>query len=163
MILRSLAFPMLLIASFSELRAEELWSDDRITPQQPFRAKVVAVQPGWGWDTIVLKEIDGDGRYCMATFGNPLGSYKIILKEEFDEKAMKRNGAIFLDPPVEIARFSWSMGVWRHGRVFGDEDAATKHRKKNGEQGVAPQSATRSELDSGGGDKPQPGSEPRPR
>jgi hypothetical protein len=31
------------------------------------------------------------------------------------------------------------------------------------EQGVAPQSATRSELESEGGDKPQPESEPRPR
>ncbi|WP_200274412.1 hypothetical protein [Luteolibacter pohnpeiensis] len=31
------------------------------------------------------------------------------------------------------------------------------------EQGIAPQSATRSELDSEGGEKPQPESEPRPR
>ena len=31
------------------------------------------------------------------------------------------------------------------------------------EQGVAPQSATRSESDSEGGDKPQPESQPRPR
>ena len=34
---------------------------------------------------------------------------------------------------------------------------------QNGQQGVAPQSATRSESDSEGGDKPQPESEPRPR
>lgn len=33
----------------------------------------------------------------------------------------------------------------------------------NGEQGVAPQSATRSESDSEGNDKPQPESKPRPR
>lgn len=36
-------------------------------------------------------------------------------------------------------------------------------KPKNAEQGVAPQSATRSESDSDGGDKPQPESEPRPR
>lgn len=36
-------------------------------------------------------------------------------------------------------------------------------KNKNTEQGVAPQSATRSESDSDGGDKPQPESEPRPR
>ncbi|WP_200274367.1 hypothetical protein [Luteolibacter pohnpeiensis] len=151
------------MSAFSELRAEELWSEDRITPEQPFRAKVVAVQPGWGWDTIVLKEIGGDERYCLATFGNPIGDYQILRKEELDAEAMKKNGAIFLDPPVEIARFSWSIGIWRHGRVFGDEDAATKHRKKTGEQGVAPQSATRSESDSEGDHKPQPESEARSR
>ncbi len=35
--------------------------------------------------------------------------------------------------------------------------------KKKSQQGVAPQSATRSELDSEGGDKPQPESKERPR
>ena len=163
MIPRSLAIPMLLISAFSDLRAEELWTDDRITPEQPFRAKVVAVQPGWGWDTIVLKEIDGDGRYCLATFGSPLGSYKIVSKGELDEKSMKRNGAVFLDPPVEVARFSWSMGVWRHGRIFGDEDAATKFRKKNGEQGGADQPATATKSKLEGDSKSKPESEGRPQ
>jgi hypothetical protein len=37
------------------------------------------------------------------------------------------------------------------------------YRKQQGEQGVAPQSATRSESDSEGGDKPQPESKARPR
>ena len=36
-------------------------------------------------------------------------------------------------------------------------------KNKNGQQGVAPQSATRSESEPEGGDKPQPESEPRPR
>ena len=150
MIPRSLAIPIFLLSAFSGLQAEELWSDDRITPEQPFRAKVLAVQPGWGWDTIVLKEIDGDGRYCLATFGSPFGNYKIVSKEEFDAKALKRNGAVFLDPPVKVARFSWSMGVWRHGRIFGDEDAATKHRNKKGEQDGADQPATAPESKSEG-------------
>jgi len=132
MILRSFTILMVLISS---VRSDELWSDDRITPEQPFRAKVVAVQPGWGWDTIVLKEIEGDGRYCLATFGNPLGDYQIVLKDKFDAKSMKQKGAIFLDPAIEVERFSWSIGIWRHGRIFGDDDAATKLRKKNGESG----------------------------
>jgi len=49
--------------------------------------------------------------------------------------------------------------------------AAAKHSNPAGgqvpnirsEQGVAPQSATRAELDSEGGDQPQPESKPRPR
>ncbi|MFC7338202.1 hypothetical protein ACFQY0_13490 [Haloferula chungangensis] len=40
---------------------------------------------------------------------------------------------------------------------------AARPKKSKAEQGVAPQSATRSESDSEGGDKPQPESEPRPR
>jgi hypothetical protein len=163
MILRSLAFVTLLIPAVSNMRAEELWSEGRITPEQPFRARVVAVQPGWGWDTIVLKEIEGDGRYCLATFGSPHGDYKIIPKDQFDRKAMKQNGAVFLDPPIEVERFSWSMGVWRHGRIFGDDDAATKNRKKSAEEDVAPASANPSEADPEGGDKPQTESEGRSR
>jgi hypothetical protein len=163
MILCSLAFLALLIPAVSDLQAEELWSEDRITPEQPFRAKVVAVQPGWGWDTIVLKEIDGTGRYCLATFGSPLGDYKIVQKDQFDEKALKQNGAIFLDPPIEVERFSWSMGIWRHGRLFGDDDAATKNRKKTGEQAGTGQPAPRPESKSEGGEKPQPESEGRSR
>lgn len=163
MILRSLAFVTLLIPAVSSVRAEELWSEGRITPEQPFRARVMAVQPGWGWDTIVLKEIEGEGRYCLATFGSPHGDYKIIPKDQFDRKAMKQNGAIFLDPPIDVERFSWSMGIWRHGRVFGDDDAATRNRKKTREQAGAPPSANHSEADSEGGDKPQPELEERSR
>jgi hypothetical protein len=163
MILRSLAFLALLIPPDSDLQAEELWSEGRITPEQPFQAKVVAVQPGWGWDTIILKEIDGSGRYCLATFGSPLGDYKIVQKERFDENALKRNGAIFIDPPVEVERFSWSMGSWRHGRLFGDDDAATKNRTKTGEQAGAGQPATGSESKSEGSDTPQPKAEKHSR
>ena len=163
MILRSLAFLALLIPAFSDLQADELWSEGRITPEQPFRAKVVAVQPGWGWDTIVLKEIDGTGRYCLATFGSPLGDYNVVQKEQFDEKEMKQNGAIFLDPPIAVERFSWSMGIWRHGRLFGDDDAATKIRKKTGEQAGAGQPATAPQLKSEGKEKPQPEAEGRSR
>ena len=79
---------------------------------------------------LILKEIEGDGRYCLATFGNPLGDYQIVQKDDFDAKAMKQKGAIFLNPAIEVKRFSWSMGIWRHGRVFGDDDAATKLQKR---------------------------------
>lgn len=43
------------------------------------------------------------------------------------------------------------------------ERALAELRRRKAEQVVAPQSATHSELDSEGGDKPQPESEPRPR
>jgi hypothetical protein len=143
--------------------AEELWREDRITPEQPFRAKVVAVQPGWGWDTIILEEIDGAGRYCLATFGNPLGDYTIVERKQFDEKAMKQKGAIFLDPPVEVARFSWSMSVWRHGRIFGDEDTATKHRKKTGERNGTGNPSARPQSRPEDSQNPQPESKGRSR
>lgn len=54
------------------------------------------------------------------------------------------------------------------GEATKDEDlakalATAKAETKNAQQGVAPQSATRSELESQGGDKPQPESEERAR
>ena len=109
---------------------EELWSEGKITPEQPFKAEVIGVKPGWGWDTIILKEVDGAGRYCLATFGNLLGTYAIVEPDKFDRDKMIELGATFLMPPVEVERFSWSMGIWKHGRIFGKEDAATKNYKK---------------------------------
>jgi hypothetical protein len=116
------------------LGADELWSNGRITPDQPFQAKVLGVKSGWGWDTIVLKEINGTGRYCLATLGNPAGTYKVIAPKNFDKKAMLEEGVIFLEPAVEVERFSWSMGSGRYGKIFGDEDVASVFHKTHGEQ-----------------------------
>jgi hypothetical protein len=33
---------------------------------------------------------------------------------------------VYLNPSVEIDRFSWSMGPWRIGRIFGDDDSLRK-------------------------------------
>lgn len=109
---------------------EELWSEGKITPEQPFKAEVVGVRPGWGWDTIILKEVGGSGRYCLATFGNPFRAYVILEPNNFDRDRMLELGTTFLSPPVEVSRFSWSMSIWKHGKIFGEEDAARKSKKK---------------------------------
>ena len=125
-----IAFIVLSLFSVSAQGEEELWSEGKITPEQPFKAEVIGVKPGWGWDTIILKEVGGTGRYCLATFGNLLGTYAIVEPDKFDRDRMIELGATFLTPPVEVERFSWSMGVWKHGKIFGVEDAATKSYKK---------------------------------
>ena len=120
--------------------SEELWSNGKITPEQPFKGSIIAVKPGWGWDTIILKEQDGKGRYCFALVGQSL-SYRIVEAKDFDQAKLIELGAIFITPAVEVDRFSWSMGVWEHGRRFGANDTATKFQstvKKSGEQAVAP-------------------------
>jgi len=122
---------MVLSLLVANVQAEdELWDEGKITPEQPFKAVVLGVTPGWGWDTIILREVGGKGRYCLATFGNPLGTYTIVDPDKFDQDRMLELGATFLTPPVEVQRFSWSMGVWKHGKIFGEDDAATKNYKK---------------------------------
>lgn len=69
---------------------------------------------------------------------------------------------IFLDEPYHRKSFELII------RTHGDHETRDKwltwvEERTMGEQGVAPQSATRSESDSEVGDKPQPESEPRPR
>lgn len=104
--------------------ADELWANGRISAEQPFKAKIIGVRPGW--DTIMMKEEDGKGRYCFASVGSTL-SYKIVSPKEFDRAKQIKHGATFLTPPVEVGRFSWSMGIWLHGRRFGEKDAVTKY------------------------------------
>ncbi len=55
------------------------------------------------------------------------------------------------------------MGIWRHGRIFGSEDAATKHHKKLGEQDGARQPATAPDSKPEGNEKPEPELEGRPQ
>ncbi|MBK1835736.1 hypothetical protein [Roseibacillus ishigakijimensis] len=121
----------------SAVYASELWHDGKITPNQPFKAKVIGVKPGWGWDTIVLKELGGKGRYCLASVGHINPTYEIVAAQDFNKKEMIRNNTTFIDPAVDVERFSWTMGVWMHGKRFGEKDAATQFYK-NGEQVAAP-------------------------
>jgi len=60
---------------------------------------------------------------------------------------------------IEIAR----VGPIEGAEESKDHSTVITLKKPQAEQGVAPQSATRSESDSEGGDKPKPESEPRPR
>lgn len=79
--------------------------------------------------------------------------------------------AIVEDHPTHVVRLATLRvhGDGRIERLILDDDGEEAWRpdgragKSQSEQGVAPQSATRSESDSEGGDKPQPESKPRPR
>ncbi len=71
----------------------------------------------------------------------------------------KRVWLLAVEGEYEMRRVFPSKGDYRTESV----KQSGKPETKEGEQGVAPQSATRSESDSEGGDKPQPESEARPR
>jgi hypothetical protein len=157
---------LLLFTSSPFLFGDEikLWDDGRITPEQPFKAMVRGVIPGWGGDTVILQEIGGRERYCLAMLHVGLFRYEVQSKEEFDEK--KIGGATFISPSVEVERFSWSMGIAKIGRIFGDEDFVAKwysRSKPKSEQAGADQPATASESKSKGKDEPQPESKVAPR
>jgi hypothetical protein len=158
---------LIIMCSFSSIAHgnEDLWANGKITPDQPFKGSIIAVKPGWGWDTIILKEQGGAGRYCFASIGQTL-FYKIIDPKDFDQAKLIELGAVFITPAVEVDRFSWSMGVWEHGKRFGANDTATKFQstdKKSGEQAGADQPATAPESKSEGKDKHQPEKEVAPR
>ena len=84
-------------------------------------------------------------------------------------------GLVELDPMYIRVEDQWDWKASEKYIVEGGELTATvtvlgrelrgvlAPKKQPAEQGVAPQSATRPESDSEGGDKPQPESEPRPR
>jgi hypothetical protein len=85
-------------------------------------------------------------------------TYRIIEAKDFDKKAWIKKGAIFIEPRVEVDRFSWSMGVHKIGRIFGEEDFVaqwyTKSKPKS-EQGGAGQPATAPESKSEDNKKPK--------
>lgn len=123
-----LALLQILMVTFSPLlMAEEvkLWHDGKITPEQPFKALVVGVFPTWVGDRIILQEIEGQERYCLAVFQPKFSTYAVYAKEEFIDKNISK-GATFISPGVEVERFSWSMGLQKIGKIFGEEDMVRK-------------------------------------
>ncbi len=121
--MRSLFFMFWLGMAAMGLAKEEaaLWHDGRITPEQPFKAEVIGVIPGWGGDTVILKEIGEGGKYCMAHLVMHHFVYRVISEKELEDvKAIGH--ATFISPGVEVQRFSWSMGVHELGRRFGEKD-----------------------------------------
>jgi hypothetical protein len=124
-----LALLQILLMMFSPLLiAEEvkLWHDGKISPEQPFKALVVGVFPSWGGDSIILQEIEGQERYCLAVFKPKFSTYAVYSKEEFIEKKMAEV-ATLISPGVEVERFSWSMGVEKIGKIFGEEDMVSNY------------------------------------
>ena len=100
----------------------ELWKDGKITPEQPFRAKVVGSVASWAGSVIILKEEGGRGRYCVADLLVSRISYRMIEAKDFDKEAWGKGGAVFEEPPVEVSKFSRHTLLYKFGRAFGDED-----------------------------------------
>jgi len=108
-----------------------LWVEGRVTPEQPFKAKVVAaggVSP-WSGETVLYLREDGEGgRFLRVRIGFATGEgvrYVVIKdKKMFDGIVGKLRGhgaAVFIDP-VDVSRFVWASPLGGVGRIFGDED-----------------------------------------
>jgi len=154
----------LLVTSLTA-KEQKIWNDGRITPEQPFRARVIGSVASWGGAIVLLKEENGE-RYCVANLLSPLFSYRVIEGKDFDKKAWIKKGAIFIEPSVEVDRFSWSMGVHKIGRIFGTEDFVSlwyAKSKPKSEQDGADHPATAPESKAEGGKKPKPESKGRPQ
>lgn len=107
-------------------RAEEkTWSDNKITPEQPFPAKVCAVAPSWGGYHLLLEELGGTHRRCIARLWMTAPLEYIVLdaaKGETAEWPQRTEGWTYITPGIEVDRFSWSVGAWKLGRIFGNDD-----------------------------------------
>ena len=119
----------------------KLWTDGKITPEQPFPGKVIGAIPSWGGAIVILREDGENGRYCVANLIMSLFTYRIVEAKNFDKKEWIQKGATFIDPRAEVERFSWSMGVHKIGRIFGEEDFVSQwyaKSKQKSEQATAP-------------------------
>lgn len=80
------------------------------------------------------------------------------------EKVKETKGWIILKVKLDGTVTDEAGSVpWLDPRIFSVPAAVSAKKKKEAEQGVAPQSATRPESKSEGGDKPQPESKERSR
>lgn len=118
-ILLALALPLFAAAD------DELWHDNKLTTAQPFPGKVLAVNVTWvGCNLLIESMGDGEKKHCIAQvqLNGPLG-YREVAQADLPKPGV---GWQFLNPPVEVERFSWSMGPWKIGRIFGEEDCLKK-------------------------------------
>ncbi len=142
-------FTILILASGS-LRSvgdeAKLWSGNKLTPEQPFPARVRAVRIGWEGCSLLLEEVGGSQRrLCIAELRvlQSIG-YGVIKDTQAEEKAeeqRKKERWTYLSPAIEVTGFSWSIGAYTLGARFGEEDILAKtdkylkdKRKKEAEQ-----------------------------
>jgi len=136
----------------SFLRAEEqTWENNKITRDQPFSGKVLAVETSWGGYRLLLQSTKDESKFCIAQIwpggGGTAGSlsYKLLQRKDLPKPSVQW---VFLNPAIEVDRFSWSMGPWKIGRIFGDDDCVKIVLNRNitkRELGGAHQPATRRE------------------
>ncbi len=119
---------LIIVVSSVVARAEDsLWKGNKLTPAQPFPGRVLAVESSWGGYRLVIESIgEGDKTYCIAQIwpsGFPQLDYKVIGKGDLPKASVQ---TVYLNPPVEVSGFSWSMGPWKIGEIFGDDDSLKK-------------------------------------
>lgn len=138
--IRILLFSVLFISSHILKASEPLWENNKLTSAQPFPGKVLAVESSWGGYRLFIESMDESGKYCVAQVwpgGGGAGlTYIELKKADLPKPDQPKPGVsvIFIDPPVEVSRFSWSMGVWKIGRIFGDEDCLKKIVRREAEE-----------------------------
>ncbi len=115
----------LILISCTVAHAEDsLWKNNKLTPAQPFPGRILAVDVGWGGYRLVIESIgEAEILYCIATVvpkGDSQLLYKVIQKIDLPKPS---NATVYLNPAVDIDRFSWSIGPWKIGRIFGDDDS----------------------------------------
>ena len=110
-----------------------LWHDNKLTPEQPFpaRVRVRAVWSGWEGCFLLLEEVGGSQeRLCIAKIRvNISVDYTVVQDVKAEESAAelrKKERWIYLSPGIEVQGFSWSVGAYTLGDRFGDEDVLTK-------------------------------------
>jgi hypothetical protein len=118
---------------FPHAQADEaFWSDNKITPGQPFPAKVCAVATSWVGYHLLLEELGGTHRLCVARLWMTAPLEYIVLdttKGETPEYPQRTEGWTYITPGIDVNRFSWSIGIAKLGKVFGDEDMLHKVQK----------------------------------
>lgn len=105
-----------------------------------------------GQNILDLLTPDRTGYIASIIFDQATASVTVSSESELNER---------------IESLDWNHTTPYSGPPFSDPKSVFSARMptgpEHGEQGVAPQSATRSESDSGGNDNPKPESDPRPR
>ena len=123
---------LLVMSAFCSSRAqaeEKFWSGNKITPDQPFPAKVCAVATSWVGYHLLLMEIGGTHRLCIARLWMTLPLDYTVLdtaKGETPEYPQRTEGWTYVTPGIDVNRFSWSIGIAKLGKVFGEEDMLRK-------------------------------------
>ena len=119
---------------FSRAPADEThWSGNKVTPDQPFPAKVCAIAPSWVGYHLLLEELGGTHRLCIARLWMTAPLEYLILnaaKGETPEYPQRTEGWTYITPGIEVDRFSWSIGIAKLGKNFGNEDMLQKVPKR---------------------------------
>lgn len=108
-------------------REPRLWVNNKLTPEQPFPARVLAVSASWVGYTLLLEEITDKDMplLCVAEIGYLKIKYSVDLARENSINRMKHEQmhTTFLEKPVAVSKFNWDCGVGNLGKIYGKEDA----------------------------------------